>query len=423
MYTFQVSINRCINYTDSPVVCQSDDIIDNFFSEAKYISFYVIDNNFDLNNFQNPQTSFLSTYSYALDPQIDKIINYFIKKAEITTNDGFVMSNINKLESFLFDNLNLDVKTITQVTNVSNTLANVAFYSSMYESMSSRNYQTAVELIANINGIINLLLFAGFIVCNLENQFNISQRLGKELVNLKQQRKSMMQKSTLKESAKEKYQFQSEIKQTYDELSSPIFTKTRILDSQRKNDVPNEMKDIFRRDVPPLGLTIAKSDQVIEEIEIVKPAQILEAKNEKQSLSPKISPKKLEEDQIISEKNIDQIIIDGKITAVPQSPLVKSPTIGMTRSEREPRMEESKFEEEVRSVKSPSNKMAKEDFLKVSFSLYVWLRIKKMMGCKISGREEFFENSKKKVVEQMDLIYIYREIQEFKKFKKRMMAV
>jgi len=50
VYTFQVEINECQNSSDSEIVCQPQEIIDAFISDDKYVSYYLMNSNLNLNN-------------------------------------------------------------------------------------------------------------------------------------------------------------------------------------------------------------------------------------------------------------------------------------------------------------------------------------------------------------------------------------
>ena len=153
-------------------------------------------------------------------------------------------------------------------------------------------------------------------------------------------------------------------------------------------------------------------DKTEKENKIIKEGDLIELQRRKMCLSPKISQKKLnqEEDNI---ENMDQVNLSERNVENTQNinlSIRKSPTIELSQCE----------EGGMKKNSNPSNrnKMNNEAYLKLTFFSYVKALVKKKLGCKASINEQLFVNVKKKIIEKMDLIYILRTIQEFEKLKK-----
>ena len=88
-----------------------------------------------------------------------------IKKADIITDDGFLFSNINSITSFLLGESDTDYSAKTSDIDY---LLTLSLFSSSYNTKILRTYENVAELFANISGILNFLIFIGFIVSRFE---------------------------------------------------------------------------------------------------------------------------------------------------------------------------------------------------------------------------------------------------------------
>ena len=177
---FEINLNFFQNSSENNFSCADNKTLVDFFTkDYKYLYFYVNDNNIDANsNNDYPFTQRLTTFYQLVDMNLIKRFNVYIKHTELTTVDGGFLQFSSSLSSFQIESTDFDVS--TNYVDVQN-IFSISFFSGKTKTVISRKYQDIQELFANITGIMNILMMLGIILSNLENNFNLTQRLTENL--------------------------------------------------------------------------------------------------------------------------------------------------------------------------------------------------------------------------------------------------
>lgn len=177
---FEINLNFCQNSSENNLSCAyNKTIVDFFTKDYKYLYFYVNDNNIDANsNNAYPFTQRMTTFYQIIDINLIKRFNVYIKHVELTTMDGGLFQSSSTLSSFQIESTDFDFSTNNfDIQNI----FSISFFSGKTKTVISRKYQDIQELFANITGIMNMLMMLGLILSNLENNFNLTQRLTEDL--------------------------------------------------------------------------------------------------------------------------------------------------------------------------------------------------------------------------------------------------
>lgn len=160
----QIILKLCNNQT-SEVICQSPEIIIEYFTE-KYLTIFYINNIIDVYNYDLPiQTAFEVQYM-SLDAHLNKELSIYFSKAEFISDDGIIFSSQKTIETFQFAETTTD-----STTNMTNEIAVISLYTYNEVYSVNRRYQKFQEAVANVGGLANSLLLIGALLTYLEKEF------------------------------------------------------------------------------------------------------------------------------------------------------------------------------------------------------------------------------------------------------------
>lgn len=180
---FSISLSICNNKTDG-VICQSNENIRKFF-ESHYMGLTVFYNYFtyDVLNYSQPfqEYSTFSHISISLDESKNKVL--YFKKIELVTDDGFLLPNENKRDSFMVDNIvdNLGSSKLESQNTLDNFIVCMSFFSSKSVQSVTRTYQKIDNLLGSLNGVLSFLLIIGNIITSLQININFIKTIINEL--------------------------------------------------------------------------------------------------------------------------------------------------------------------------------------------------------------------------------------------------
>ena len=95
-----MTINMCEE--DDPG-CVGRDAITEIF-KGNYLTFYIETQNVDGNDYNNPLKKSLKYYSYLLDTNIKKDVNFYIEEVQLKTNDALIYNSGSNLQGFFKQN-------------------------------------------------------------------------------------------------------------------------------------------------------------------------------------------------------------------------------------------------------------------------------------------------------------------------------
>ncbi len=165
-----ILISLCDNKTDG-VICKSQEEIDIFFKD-KGLWLYYQDDIFDISNYKQPLSKNwkLQTIRTSSTP---RILDLYFKKLIFIDDDYFFGSKENISYGFMKD--------ITESSShfdfLKTPVISVNIFSSKNNQKINRTYQKIEELLANIGGIINVLIIFGFFITNLANQLKMQNHI------------------------------------------------------------------------------------------------------------------------------------------------------------------------------------------------------------------------------------------------------
>ena len=175
---FYLQVVVCQNSSENNITCQSNEEIDQFF-EGSYIDIYLTNHNINSANYQNPLSRELKMYYYMLDTGLQKEIEFYMKQAEIDTDDGFFFDSISTIFSYIHDTITYDIK--LQNAGSGLPILEVDFYSSSLKTEVNRTYQKIQTLLAQLGGICNFLFVIGFLISKLQHNYKVISILSSEL--------------------------------------------------------------------------------------------------------------------------------------------------------------------------------------------------------------------------------------------------
>jgi len=175
---FYLQVVVCQNSSENNITCQSNEEIDQFF-EGSYIDIYLTNHNINSANYQNPLSRELKIYYYMLDTGLYKDIQFYMKQAEIDTDDGFFFDSISTIVSYIHDTITCDIK--LQKAGSGLPILEIDFYSSSLKTEINRTYQKIQTLLAQLGGICNFLFVIGFLITKLQHNYKVISILSSEL--------------------------------------------------------------------------------------------------------------------------------------------------------------------------------------------------------------------------------------------------
>ena len=177
-YYMSVKLVKCVNSTDSDIVCRSEEEISKYFDD-KYFNIFYQQNNFDLSNFLQPITSKIKTFFSGLEYGRKKEMRLFLKKTIIHSDYQVIFAKEDIVNSYSFDRIEYDT------IGSENTLFEVQIYSSEIKSILKRRYEKLFELMALLGGITNSLTVIFTFIIKILYDWNINELIMNSLFAIK----------------------------------------------------------------------------------------------------------------------------------------------------------------------------------------------------------------------------------------------
>ena len=175
-----ISMFACKNNTNNSI-CQSEESINEFF-HLKYFEVYLIQNNFDMKNYDNPLSSKISAYYIGIEPGKRAQVSNFVKRTRILSDKNIIFSNFDEINTYVYE----QGETILQKSQ--DQLLSFEFYSSDNINVFQRNYQKLYDLMASLGGIISpLMIICSFVVAFI-NDWYINELILMRLYNVNEEK-------------------------------------------------------------------------------------------------------------------------------------------------------------------------------------------------------------------------------------------
>ena len=371
---FGVNIGKCFNSSKNNNSCQSQEKIDQFLM-YKFVDVFYQNNLYDAASNNNGVVSKMLSYDKLLDPKLSKMLDLSLQKVVVSTDVGFISSQIEHFETLTFGTEANDVWTYDQQSGLNNTyiFQFMIFPYNQYMSI-ERNYQSLSQCLAQIGGIINVLMMICAAIVNLELRYNKIKYFAEGLYIFDDQKKNNEEERIPQELAEgeviKKYEFAK-------------FTSSPYL---RKITLDNEKVNVI------LESPIKADTKMGENLE-----------------SPLSKNIKIEES---SQKE--------KTPNIENSPTSKNPTARLRLSQN--------WKKKI-SMFLSSGKTAKNDeidkfidlkYRKQHFPLKFSSYLKFILRCtgKPSDEEKLFISGENQILEDLDIIDVLKKLQEIEKLKK-----
>ena len=127
--------------------------------EGNFISFRFVDVGVNPGEIKKPFQYFADSL-YILPTQgFKKLINIYLKKETVETDDGWIMKSNKNQDALSLDSYNFDFKPVNK-SEAANVLLEIAIYPSNKEVVTKRIFQKIQNAIADVGGILSILLTA-----------------------------------------------------------------------------------------------------------------------------------------------------------------------------------------------------------------------------------------------------------------------
>lgn len=164
-----VGLELCNNLTSNNT-CKSLEEMQLYFADKK-LGFLITDTLVNIDDYQEPIIPKISVQYLDIDAKVRKYKRIYLKKVTISSDDGYLVSSDNKIESWKVGTIENDFD-----FNYQAEIVQIVLYSSNQEKYYKRTYMKVQEALSRLGGIVNVLISVGFILMKLApyNGLNIS---------------------------------------------------------------------------------------------------------------------------------------------------------------------------------------------------------------------------------------------------------
>jgi hypothetical protein len=171
-------IKRCVNSTNSKVICKSKDVIDDKLLNG-YFQWYYFGNNIDINNYLNPYSISFANYFIVLDPKASKFIDIFFKTVNISSDAGLIFESYEYKSALVYENSREQI--LVQV--VDDLVIDFYMGSSKNYLTYTRIYQKFQDFAANIGGLLKVMTVIAYFISIKFTHFSMYEKMFRSLYN------------------------------------------------------------------------------------------------------------------------------------------------------------------------------------------------------------------------------------------------
>jgi hypothetical protein len=162
----KISFNGCVNKTDNNNACAS--VVDQkSFINNLYITIYYIDSYINLKSYDQSINHYLSQQTYLLSTELGKSSFITVKNTYINTDSGFVLEQNSDDSVYQIEKIRTDVFTKGDIFVLY--LESQKITDNYY-----RKYTKVQDIIANIGGVLKLLLSISSIILSFYSKFDLT---------------------------------------------------------------------------------------------------------------------------------------------------------------------------------------------------------------------------------------------------------
>ena len=154
--------NLTMNYT-----CKRTDEINAYFTGKKYFQVYFHGVGVKIDDYLDPVKEKYENFYQMIDNRLFKKLQIFMKNLEVITEDGWLFSHITHQSDIMLDKTIIDTMFRDELQRPC--LSEIIFFASHEYFKNSRKYQNLWEIVANLFGMGNFLVYFCFLVTNCKN--------------------------------------------------------------------------------------------------------------------------------------------------------------------------------------------------------------------------------------------------------------
>ena len=164
----QIKMLRCKNSTTSNVICKSDNEINDKL-QGSFFEFYYTNRYIEVRDFQDPMKEFFDVYFIALDPYSSRFVDMYLKRVNITSDEGVIFEEKVTKEYVNFDYVREQFDTKAAETQI------ISFFINSSNNVLdvNRSYFKLTDMAAIVGGIFNVCIVIGQMLAKFISEVQI----------------------------------------------------------------------------------------------------------------------------------------------------------------------------------------------------------------------------------------------------------
>ena len=427
-----ITVEMCNNETMNNS-CKSREEISRFLKGKKF-NFIYSDNSLDLKNYQTPINRRLRNDYQLLNSKVTKILNVYLKKVGVMTDDGLIGPNLNNIETFVVDSRETDFDFAYDSSEGVKTFFTLNFFSASKTQRIERYYQNVSDLFSTLGGLLNSLILIGFSLSYLEKSLYLTKKIMNRLYTF-QPEKRKTREITMTNSETNRINENKNEEKTATQQMNPIIlpsieelksenmlfmNKSHEMDSSKNYNQNMEEKIRFEK-------KISRIIENVQESQIYEPKKScsieMEIKKEEGDSPEKIidtpERKKEEEEEDKSKDNSPDKTVQTNSQVDRTEGKEKSWfNLGRIRKKfRDFTKKNGLKRETVQHLEKFQDFQDSKNKISISLMSYIKLQFSRIFCCKKSFNERLFLKAEHVFSQELDIVTILRKLQEIEKLK------
>ena len=197
----ETHLNRCVNSTNSSIICKSNKEIDDYIKNSYFGVFY-INNIVNHYNYSYPITEMFRTDSFPISLNLVKRYYYYFSYSVYINQKGFIFENSKFTFFYEFNSFNVDsVENESNSFYENNVIIEILFTICDKEIKYIRSFPTIQDVLGNIGGLTEIIFtIFQFISCFFSEKFFLAEISNNLINNSKIKKSYYFKKENLKNS-------------------------------------------------------------------------------------------------------------------------------------------------------------------------------------------------------------------------------
>lgn len=158
-----ITLDRCKNSTENNYICKTLDE-QNEFLQKTFVDIVLQNNLVDYSDLDNPIKNDVNKYYTSIDINFSKLMTAKIKHVRVDSDKGFFFNEIDSKDFYSGEDVFHDFKSGSE----DQALLEIQLIPDEKETIHTRVYQHIAELLAQIGGILNILMLTAIFIVNIE---------------------------------------------------------------------------------------------------------------------------------------------------------------------------------------------------------------------------------------------------------------